>query len=456
MAVEYPLPQLTDQDLADLVERFTAAGASLIVGSVVDHGGVARAKQAPVSRARVFHRSGMGAGPMWNVFCIDNHIAFTPSLGVTGDLRLRADLAVHRLLGDALVWAPAEFFTQHGEPSPLCPRGLLRRTQAALEAQGLSALMGCELEMVLTLPDGSPLPQRHWNAYGLSAALEQEAFLVDLVDDCEKVGLPLEQVHPEYGDGQFELSLGPAPPLQSADDVVLARIVASRVARRHGMAVSLSPQPFLDGSGNGAHQHLSLTRQGVPLLSGGSGPHGLTDEGSAVVAGVVAGLPEVLAVLAGSLLSGYRLQPDHWAGAFACWGLENREAAVRLCAATQGNPHGASLEVKCVDPSANPYLSAAVVLGLALDGLGRSSLPAEVTGRPGEQTQAEAAASGTVPLPSDQGVALGLLEKSDLAQRLLGPEIIEALLAVRRHEQQAYAGTDPHEVVRRFRFAWST
>lgn len=115
-----------------------------------------------------------------------------------------------------------------------------------MEARGLSVLTGSEVEMVLTLSDGSPLPQRHWNAYGLSAALEHGEFLVDLVSASEEVGLPVEQVHAEYGDSQFELSLAPAAPLESADNVVLARIVAGRVARRHGMAVSLSPQPFQD------------------------------------------------------------------------------------------------------------------------------------------------------------------------------------------------------------------
>jgi len=457
MVIKPYLPQLTDHDLTALVEQLETAGVRTVLGSVVDHAGVGRAKQVPVGRAAQFHRVGLGASPTWNVFCIDNTIAFTPTLGVVGDLRLRADLVAHRLLGDGLAWAPAEFFGQDGEPSALCPRGLLRRAQGAVEARGLTARVGCELELVLTLPDGSPLPHRQWSAYGLGAALGQEAFLSDLVRASDEVGLPLEQLHAEYGDNQFELSLRPAPPLQAVDDLVLARVVVGRVARHHGMAVSLSPQPFVDGAGNGAHQHFSLHRDGRPLLSGGSGPHGLTTEGAAAVAGLVGGLPEMLGVFAGSLLSGYRLQPDHWSGSFACWGLENREAAVRLCAATRGSPHGASLEVKCIDPSANAYVATAVILGLALDGLTRAAaLPSEVTRRPGDQTPAEMNASSTVALASDQVTALDLLEKSELAQRLLGAPILEALLAVRRHEVRTYAGTDPREVAARFRLAWST
>ena len=108
-----------------------------------------------------------------------------------------------------------------------------------------------------------------------------------------------------------------------------------------------------------------------PVFSGGSGPHGMTPRGAAAVAGIVAGLPDLQGVLAGSVLSPLRLEPGNWAGAFACWGLENREAAVRFVEATAGNPHGANVELKAIDGSANAYLAGAALLGLALDGIDR-------------------------------------------------------------------------------------
>jgi glutamine synthetase len=267
------------------------------------------------------------------------------------------------------------------------------------------------------------------------------------------VGLPLEQVHAEYGVGQVEFSLSPTDPLTAADNVVLARLLAGRVARRHGLTTSFSPQPFAGGAGNGAHQHLSLFRDGVPLLSGGRGPHGLTPEGEAVIAGIVAGLPELLGVFAGSVLSTHRLQPGRWSGAYACWGLENREAAVRLCAATSGNPHGASVELKCIDPSANPYLATAAFLGLAADGVSRgAALPPEVTVDPAGLTGAGAA----VRLPVDQAAALAALDASPLAERLLGTEIRTALSAVRHHELDTYGEEDVAVLAERFRFTWSS
>jgi glutamine synthetase len=287
-----------------------------------------------------------------------------------------------------------------------------------------------------------------WNAYGMSAVLDTEPFLTDLLAAADRAGLPIEQIHAEYGENQFEFSLAPADPLSAADHVVLARLITGRVARQHHLLASFSPQPFAGGGGNGAHQHLSLTRAGAPLLSGGDGPYGLTGDGGAAIGGLVAGLPEVVGVLAGSVLSGARLRPGHWSGAFACWGLENREAAVRFCAATPGNPHGASVEVKCVDPAANPYLATAVLLGLALDGVSRGlPLPPEVGGDPAD--------AGVAPLAADQATVLSILDTSPLVERLLGTELLEALSAVRHHELDTYGKDDPAALADRFRFAWS-
>lgn len=450
MAIDDRLALLDDGRLAQYRAELGAAGVRVLVGSVVDMAGVARAKSVPLRRAADFHRAGMGASPTWNVFCIDNTIARSERLGAVGDLRLRADLTAARALGDGYAWAPAEVFGQDGEPSPGCARGRLRRVQAAAEASGLAALMGHEIEFVLTDDEGHALDERRWQPYGLGPLLDHGSFADELTAELEETGAPVEQLHAEFGTGQFEVSLSPGEPLESADRVVLARLVIARVARRHGMLVSFSPLPFAGGVGNGAHMHVSLTRDGEPLLSGGSGPHGLTAEGACAIGGLVDGLPGAVAVLAGSVLSPGRLQPGLWAGAFACWGLENREAAVRLLAAGPANPHGASVEVKCGDPSANVYLAAAVVLGLALDGVEReAALPEEVRVDPARDPRA-------VRLPAGQGAALDALDASPAVRGILGEDVVEALLTVRRHEQRAYGELVPAMLTERFRFAWSS
>ncbi len=449
---------------ADEIDRHASnlrgAGVRLLRGTFADAGGVLRAKQVPISRAGAFHSPGLGASPVWVIFCIDDGIAFTENFGAVGDMRLRADLEAAVDIGDGVAWAPLELFDQDGAPMSFCPRGILRGQQAAAETDGLSVLAAAEIELVLfgaaaasgdAAAAGSGGP-----AYGLRPLMEQAPFLDDVHRDFDDAGLAIEQLHAEYGTGQIELSIAPAAPLQAADANVLARILLGRAARRHGLAVSFSPKVFAEGIGNGAHVHLSFWRGAEPLFSGGDGPHGLTDDGGAIIGALVKHMPEVVGALAPSLLSDARLQPGHWSGAFACWGLENREAAVRLVAGTSGNPRGANIEVKCIDASANPYIANAVLLGVALKGLAdHDPLPPEMTLDPGSLSDDERAANGIVRIGESQAESLDALEASAVAQDILGAGLMEALLAVRRHEVEIAKEATPAELVERFRFAWS-
>ncbi|MFE3291867.1 glutamine synthetase [Rhodococcus sp. NPDC059234] len=414
--------------------------------------GVSRAKVMPVARLSTFVESGAGASPCWNVFCIDNHIAFTPSLSVVGDLRLRIDRDDLRDLGGGTYWAPADLHDQDGQPWPVCPRRTLRRATERLAEEGFTARIGHEVEFTLF----DALGPQEWSAYGVNAALRQDGFVRDLLDAATTAGLTVEQVHAEYGLNQFEISLGPADPVTAADNAVLARILVSRTARAHDLRASFAPLPVADAAGNGAHHHLSLHREDRPLFSGGDGPHGLTTPGARAVAGILAALPDFVLVLAGSALSHLRLQPNTWGGAYACWGLENREAAVRLCADTPGNPRGAHLEVKPIDASANPYLAGATILGAALAGIeGELPLPPEVAVNPAQLSEEERRAAGVALLPSLPADLLGRLRTSRLAGDVFEPLLLEALLAVKGYELSEYGRTPPAEVAERFRFAWT-
>jgi len=450
------LAVLPQDVIADRQTWLSDSGVDMVVGTVCNAAGIVLAKSVPVARLAGFHAAGLGASPTWNVFCIDGAIAFTDRAGVIGDMRLRLDLDCIRALDGGLAWAPAEFFAQDGHPSATCSRGLLRGVQASLDAAGIDALVGHELEFTLTAEDGSPFTRTNWTPYGLGPLLDHEGFAHELITQSERAGLALEQLHAEYATGQYEFSLPPASPLEAADAVILARVLVSRVARAHGLRASFSPFPFAGGGGNGAHLHFSFARHGTALFAGGDGPHGITVEGGSAIGGVVAALPDIQAVLTGSVLSGSRLQPGYWSGAFTCWGLENREAAVRFLESGDSNPHGANVEVKSIDPSANPYLATAAVLGAALRGIETNEpLPPEVTVNPAGLSSDEKAAHGVNQLPSDQRAILDAFESSALSADLLGADIVENISAVRRHEIDAYSESSVEELTEMFRFAWS-
>lgn len=445
----------------DLPLSAPATSQALLLGSYVDMGGVARSKSVPVGRRASFARSGMGASPSWAAFCPDDQIAFTPDIGVSGDLRLRIDDDSIRPVSATTLWGPTMMETQEGEPR-LSPRTCTAEVEAAAEAAGYHALVGSECEFYLLNADevdgleADGDAARGWHAYGVDAFLAQERFAVSLLESAERAGLVIEQIHCEYGLHQYEVSIAPETPLAAADSAVLLRILIKYAAKQHGFVASFSPKPFAELSGSGAHLHLSLARRdGSPVLSGGDGPHGLSLEGQQMIAGIQSAVVELTAVYAGSPVSPLRLAPHSWAGAAVCWGLENREAALRLCAATKGNPHGASIELKMVDPSANPYLAIAVLIGSALRGIRDGyALAAEVPDNP-ENLDAEARTAAHMEIvPRDPLVVTQAFERSSLAKDVLGSEVTSAILAVRNLMTTSYSDIHPATLCRRFRTTW--
>jgi glutamine synthetase len=442
---------------AAAIARLEAEGVDTVIGSAVNPAGLSQAKTVPFRRTGTFADPGLGVSPSWHAFAINQTgIAFSESIGVVGDQRLRIDLSALRIIGDGLAWAPAGFFEQDGRPVPMCSRGTLGRVEASLAEAGIEAMIGHEIEFVLVDPDGGRLPSTLWTQYGLSGVLEREVFIRDIVQAADETGVGIEQIHPEYGFNQFEISLSPLAPVAAADQLALTRIIVGRAARRRGLRVSLSPLPFADSVGCGAHQHFSLTTSEGALFSGATGAAGMTPAGESAVAGVVGGLPGAQGVLCGSIVSGLRMQPGNWAGAYACWGTENREAAVRFVKSGPGSPHGGNVEVKIVDPSANPYLASAAILGLALDGIrNNAALPPETTVDPAKLFESDRERAGILRLPDTQPEVIAALDNSKLMRRILGDSVVEMVVAVRRHEQLYYRDLSPEQLVDKFRMAWS-
>jgi glutamine synthetase len=442
---------------AAAIAQLEAEGVDAVIGTVVNPAGLTQAKIVPIRRTNAFADPGLGASRVWHGFAIDQTgIAFTEHIGVVGDQRIRIDLSALHIVGDGLAWAPGSFFEQDGTPVLACSRGTLGRIEGALAEAGIEAMVGHEIEFLLVNPDGHQLPSTLWAQYGLAGVLEHEAFVRDVTEAASVSGVVIEQFHPEYGANQFEISLMPQSPVAAADQLVLTRLIIGRVARRYGLRVSLSPAPFVGDVGCGAHQHFSLTNSAGPLFSDGAGVRGMTSEGENAVAGLLRALPEAQGILCGSIVSGLRLRPGNWAGAYACWGTENREAALRFVVGGPGNPYGGNVEVKVVDPSANPYLATAAILGLALDGIkDEAVLPPETKVDPAALSDSARSRAGIVPLSGSQAQTIAALDNSTRLRAILGDPAVDVVVAVHRFEHEQYAHLNREHLADKFRMAWS-
>jgi glutamine synthetase len=444
---------------AAAIAQLEAEGVDTVIGTAVNPAGLTQAKTVPIRGTNTFADPGLGASPSWHAFVIDQ-TGIADVVGVVGDQRFRIDLSALRIIGDGLAWAPAAFFEQDGASVPACSRGTLRRTEAALAEAGIEAAIGHEIEFLLVDPDGRRLPSAVWTQYGLVGVLDHEAFVRDVYAAATTAGVGIEQFHPEYAANQFEISLSPLPPVAAADQLALTRLIIGRAARRHGLRVSLSPAPFAGSVGSGAHQHFSLAMPegdpAGPLFSEGTGVAGMTAAGESAVAGVVRGLPEAQGVLCGSVVSGLRMQPTNWAGVYACWGIENREAAVRFVRGGPGSVYGGNVEVRVVDPSANPYLASAAILGLALDGIqSKAALPPETTLDPANLSDSDRDRAGIVRLPETQPEVIAALDDSNLMRGILGDPVVDMVVAVRREENKRYGDLEPEKLADKFRMAWT-
>jgi glutamine synthetase len=168
------------------------------------------------------------------------------------------------------------------------------------------------------------------------------------------------------------------------------------------------------------------------------------------------GLPEAQGVLCGSIVSALRLHPGNWAGAYACWGTENREAALRFVVGGPGNPYGGNVEVKVIDPSANPYFATAAILGLALDGIkDKAVLPPETKVDPAALSDSERGRAGIARLSGSQAQTIAALDNSKRLRTILGDPAVDVVVAVRRFEHDQYAHLNREQLADKFRMAWS-
>lgn len=420
--------------------------------SHVDNAGISRLKVIPGRKIESAARSGTTVSlSVALLLAIDDHVCRTNELDSSvGDLRGIPDLAAVALIDPiaGLAWAPSDLHSLDGTPHPACPRSLLKRLDREAKADGLNFTIGLEMEFtVFTGSADAPVLAHFGPGYGVRPFLELEAWHLDVLRGLEQAGVPIEQLHPEYGAGQVEVSFAPRDPVRAVDDYLLARHVITRISAAHGLLVSFQPVASEATSSNGCHIHFSAQRSGVNVFHDSRGSWGMSEEGCHMIAGVLAHMPESIALLGGSTLSFERLQPHHWSGAVICWGVGNREVAVRLMPgyagveATQSN-----VEVKCADPAANIYLAVATVIASALDGVRtQTSLPQPVDVDPERLTDAERVAAGIIPFPADLSEALDLLEKSAFFREGFGSMLLDAYVAVRRHDAAIYGSLPVEE-----------
>lgn len=446
-------------DVRAITDALFEAGVAGVTISWADNNGIPRSRTVPVAALPRVAETGVGVTTLFPVFDSSDAITFAHEglSSPAGDVRLVPVLdRLVRLAGQpALAWAPGRLVDADGLTWPYDQRAVLERQVDALASAGLTALVGYEIEFGV-YAEGGPdelVPAHPGPAYSPHALLAVDEFVADVLRDFAANGLEIGQLHAEYGPAQMELSLAASDPVTAADQQLLARQTLRAAARRNGLRLSFAPLPAQAAAGNGWHIHSSLWRDGQNLLVGG--PEGPGPDGAAYIAGLLRDLPAVAAISAPSLGSLTRLRPGFFAGAFAFWGVENREAPLRYVPGSKLlGPEHANVELKTSDASANPYLALAVLLAAGAAGVAEGlSLDAPVQADPGAWSEEERDGQGIALLPRTQAEQEEALTGNPRIAGVLG-ELLGAFLAVRRSDAAAAENRSPDEVLAGLRWRY--
>ncbi|MGW4791556.1 glutamine synthetase family protein [Nonomuraea sp. NPDC004297] len=395
-----------------------------------------RGRAAPAARLPQTLRGGVGWVPANLALNCFGDLADGHLFGSVGDLRLVPD-------ADTAIDVPADGSTPglrlyladqtrlDGSRWPGCPRSALREALDLLrDTAGLEIHASFEHEFTLQGGGG----QHDGPPFSLQRARAAEPFGTDLVALLEQTGLEPETWLPEYGSGQFEVTLRPAPGLVAADRAVLLRELVRDLARRRGHRATFAPILDPASVGNGVHVHFSLRRAGgAPVMYDPQAPGRLSDLAARFAAGILRHAPAVVAITAPSPASAIRLTPHRWSAGGAFLAERNREALLRIAPTVEidgGDPAAQlHLEYRAADATANPWLVLAVLVRAGLAGLAQDE-PARVW--PEASTEADLA--GEPALPASLPEALAALEADETARAWFPRELLHTFLTVRRSE----------------------
>jgi len=336
-------------------------------------------------------------------------------------------------------------------PSNICPRATLQRALDALNRKvpGATVCAGFETEFIMLRrqPDGTLQPL-DYQAYCSSRSAEEQADLMEeIVVSIEKIGLKVEQFHKESAPGQFELVVRFAEVLQACDDVLMTRETIVGVCAKHGVIATFLPKYFSDAAGNATHVHLSLWVNGENLLERTTISEDLEVKLDPVVeafcAGILEHLPSLLCFTAPTPNSFRRLVPHCWAGAYKCWGIENKEAPIRFILPPTKDKPVTNFEFKALDATACPYYAAAALIAAGLDGICKQMmLPPPCQVDPSTLEEGTQASYPRLPKSVLESLELLRSEAGGPIRQIIGSELCQTLCSIRESEAQYLSSFD--------------
>ncbi|MGI9658608.1 MAG: glutamine synthetase family protein [Gaiellaceae bacterium] len=334
----------------------------------------------------------------------------------------------------------ADIMTPEGEPYEGDPRYVLRRALKRMEEMGFDTFnVGPELEYFYFADDKGTEVLDHGGYFDMTTLDVADEWRLETIRALESMGIPVEYAHHEVGPSQQEIDMRYAPALAMADYTVTYRMIVKEIAEQNGVYATFMPKPLFGHNGSGMHVHMSLFNEGRNAFYASDDEWHLSDAGKAFIAGQLKHSREITGVFAQWVNSYKRLVPGYEAPVYVAWSRRNRSALIRIPLYHPGKEQATRAEIRCPDPSCNPYLTFACLLHAGLDGIEKGyDLSDPMEQNLYDLTPTEREDLGIVGLPENLGQAVEELAHSELAEKALGKHIHDRYVDLKRAEWNEY------------------
>jgi glutamine synthetase len=332
-------------------------------------------------------------------------------------------------------------YNPDGSPCLSDPRVLLKKIMK--EYKDFELMVGPEVEFYLFRKDANgklSTPEFDKGSYfdcssnDIGSNVRKEIMIA-----LKSFGIESERAHHEVGIGQHEIGFKYGDALSTADKVVTLKKVIKSISSKHGLIASFMPKPIYQKAGSGMHVHFSVFKNGKNAFFDDSDKNKLSVFAKQFIAGVLKYINEFCLLTNPAVNSYKRLVKGYEAPVYVCWGSTNRSALIRIPRFTSGRESSARGEIRCPDPTANPYLIFAAIFKAGMIGVGEKlKLMPETMDNIYSKTLEEIEKLGIRLLPESIFEAINEFKNSKFSKELLGKELHSIFLELKEKDAENY------------------
>lgn len=360
------------------------------------------------------------------------------------DLMAIPDLSTFRIFpwavgGEKVALFFCDIQTPDKRPYEGDPRHVMKKVEAKLTEKGLISYLGPELEYFYFAGPERPEILDRGGYFDYATVDKATRLRKRTANALEALGIPVECSHHEVAPSQQEIDLKYQPALKMADYAMIYRLVVKELALEEGVYASFMPKPVMGENGSGMHVHQSLFSDETNLFFSPDSEYQLSQTARSYIAGILKYVPEFLLVTNQWVNSYKRLVGGYEAPVYIGWGRRNRSSLVRVPMYRVGREKAMRIELRCPDPSCNPYLAFAAMISAGVAGIEEKlELPEPIEDNIFDMSEQQRLRNGIKTLPNSLDKAIRKFQKSELMREILGDHIFNTLIANKWVEWDRY------------------